>query len=294
MSATLRIDATLLKRVPLPMPDGATDKNSRGRVLVVGGARRCPGAALLSGMASLRVGAGKLQLALPRSIGVAAGMTILEAGICELDENDDGEMLVSPESSVLTLARNSDAVLIGPGILSEEAARDVTRLLLSEVVGPVYVLDALALCDLWSERDLLEPHSGRIVLTPHAGEMAQLAGLDKEEVEANPLAIAREAAGELGSVVVLKGGNTFIAMPTGSTFRYDDGVVGLATAGSGDVLAGMLAGIVSRGAEPLVAAMWSVFMHGEAGRKLTREVGALGFVARELLHEVPALMESLR
>ena len=291
MSTTKSIDIELLRAMPLPVPKGETDKNSRGRVVVVGGSRRVPGAVVLCGMAALRVGAGKIQLAMPGSLAIAVGLTVLEAGVCALHETSEGEPLAGDE--LKSMARQADAVLVGPGIMSQEAAHHVLLNLLSEVIGPVYVIDALALCGLWDRADVLRAHAGRVILTPHAGEMAQLMGVSKAEVAADSLGKAREAAAHLSSIVVLKGATTLIVTPSGLAYCHAEGVVGLATAGSGDVLAGIIAGIVSRRVPPAVAAVWAVFLHGRAGQQLTQTVGKLGFIAREVTEQLPALMESL-
>jgi ADP-dependent NAD(P)H-hydrate dehydratase len=293
MNAPKNIDVNLLRGMPLPSVEGETDKNSRGRVLVVGGSRRVPGAVVLSGMAALRVGAGKIQLAIPGSLAPAIGLTALEAGLCPLHEDSDGEALAVPSEVLTSIAREVDAVLIGPGIMNQQAASALVRLLLARVIGPIYVIDALALCDLWEQEDLLRTHGGRIVLTPHAGEMAQLCGEDKTEVEADPVGLARRAAAHLGSCIVLKGATTYIVSPNGPAYVHAKGVVGLATAGSGDVLAGIIAGIAGRGVAPTAAAVWGVFMHGRAGGHLAETVGKVGFIARELVEELPALLEAI-
>jgi len=140
------------------------------------------------------------------------------------------------------------------------------------------------------ERGLLHRLGGRAVITPHAGEMAAVMGMEKEEVEADPLAVARRAAEELGAAVALKGPDTVIAAPDGRAYRYSGGRVGLATSGSGDVLAGLIAGLLARGAEPVAAAACGVWLHGEAGNALARRVGPIGFLARELPAEVPRLL----
>jgi ADP-dependent NAD(P)H-hydrate dehydratase len=291
MSGSQRVDIDLLRELPLPALAGETDKNSRGRVLVVGGSRRVPGAVALSGLSALRVGAGKIQFAVPGSISTAVGLTVLEAGLCPLHESSDGEPIALPTEELIATAKQVDAVLIGPGIMNQQSAHDLVVCLLRQVVGPVYVIDALALCGLWDEVELLRPHAGRVVLTPHAGEMAQLAGVEKSTVDANPVRAAREAAARLSSVLVLKGASTLIVTPSGMGYCYMDGVVGLATAGSGDVLAGIVAGLASRGAAPTVAAIWAVFMHGRAGTELTQKVGRLGFIARELIEQLPPLLD---
>jgi len=294
MTRPLEIDPQLLRRMPLPQPDGEVDKNTRGRVFLVGGSHRAPGAAVLSGMAALRAGAGKIQLACPTSLAIPLGLAFPEAGVCPLEEDADGESLAKPAEILVELARASHAVLIGPGMLSADSASALAQKLLMSVDEPVYVLDALALTDLWENTELLKRQKGQVVLTPHAGEMATLCHQKKEQIEADPLAAALHGADHCGGVVVLKGSSTFIATPSGETYRYDDGVVGLATAGSGDVLAGLIAGLASRGADPVRAAIWGVYLHGEAGRRLTRSQGKLGFLARELAAEVPELMEKLR
>jgi hydroxyethylthiazole kinase-like uncharacterized protein yjeF len=154
------------------------------------------------------------------------------------------------------------------------------------------VIDALALCGLWDEAALLQAHAGRLILTPHAGEMAQLCGVDKECIDADPVGFARKAAAHLSSIIVLKGATTHIVTPSGLTYVHAHGVVGLATAGSGDVLAGIIGGLASRGASPATAAIWGVFLHGRAGKQLTEAVGKVGFIAREVVNEIPAVLEA--
>ena len=152
------------------------------------------------------------------------------------------------------------------------------------------VIDALCITGLWDRQHDAAKHRGRLVITPHPGEMAALTGLPKERITADSVRIAEQVAGHLQCVVVLKGSATVIAQPDGPTYRYEGGGVGLATSGSGDVLAGVLVGLLARGAATLQAALWSVYLHGEAGRRLAKRIGPLGFLARELPAEVPKLM----
>jgi NAD(P)H-hydrate repair Nnr-like enzyme with NAD(P)H-hydrate dehydratase domain len=131
---------------------------------------------------------------------------------------------------------------------------------------------------------------GNVVITPHPGEMAALLECGEEEVRDRPTAVATRAAERFGAVVVLKQAETWIAAPGEEPLHYRGGGPGLATAGSGDVLAGILGGLLARGAAPGVAAGWAVWLHGEAGRSLARR-GATGLLAREIAGQVPALME---
>jgi hydroxyethylthiazole kinase-like uncharacterized protein yjeF len=131
------------------------------------------------------------------------------------------------------------------------------------------------------------------ILTPHAGEMAGLLGIEKERVQADPIGTARRAAEHFRSIVALKGAETVIASPSGEVWCNRTGNVGLATSGSGDTLSGIIAGLAARGADPAQATVWGVYLHGAAGDRLATRVGPLGFLARELLAEIPALMAEL-
>lgn len=131
------------------------------------------------------------------------------------------------------------------------------------------------------------------MITPHAGEMAQLLEKSREEIEADPLAAAHAAAELLGAVVVMKGAQSWIVGPDGTAWLYEGGGVGLATSGSGDVLAGLVAGLLARGADAMRAALWGVHLHGEAGRRLAERDRPLGFLARDLAGEVPAMLRDI-
>ena len=290
MSTVLEVNAQLLASMPIPFPEGDTDKDSRGKVLVIGGSRCSPGGAMLSGMAALRAGAGKALLAVPQSVAIPVATVFLESGVTPFSETAEGHPAAAAADDVCAIAEQADVVLIGPGHMDESSARQLTLSLLERVSGPVFVIDAMALTGLWDAGDVLQRHRGRVVLTPHAGEMARLMGISKDSVVADPVEAAGKAAERLSSIVVLKGGTTHIATPAADRYRHSGGCVGLATAGSGDVLAGMLAALCARGATPLSAVLWSVFVHGLAGERLAQRIGPLGFLARELLEEIPALL----
>jgi ADP-dependent NAD(P)H-hydrate dehydratase len=291
-----QVTPALLRRIPLPQPDASGDKNTRGQVLAIGGSAQVPGAILLAGVAALRAGAGKLQLASCRSVAPALGVAVPEALVVALPETRKGEIAGARAPNVLLdMAATADAVLAGPGMASD---RDATALVvrLARTLGSnaVLVLDAGALVALRHQPRLLEPLGGRVVLTPHAGEMASLLDLDKSAVEENPAEIALEAASRFGAVVALKGAESWIAEPDGALYHYAGGNVGLATSGSGDTLAGIVVGLAARGASAVRAAVWGAYLHGAAGRALARRVGRIGFLARELLDEIPPLMHRMR
>lgn len=290
----LVLSPAVLRRFALPQPDEDADKEARGRVLVVGGAIEMPGAVILAATAALRAGAGKLQIATGRSISQSVATAIPEARVFALPENRKGGLAPAAAETIAERAKSVQAVLIGPGMIDEEAVIRLMRDLLPLIECPVVVLDAAALSCVSDDAQCLRGLKGEAVLTPHAGEMARMIGEDKSSISEEPLSFARRAAGELRAVIALKGAETFIAGPgIPEAYCNRKGNVGLATSGSGDTLSGIIAGLAARGARPLQAAMWAVYLHGSAGDRLAKRIGRLGFLARELLAEVPALMSEL-
>ena len=282
-----------LRAMALPQPE-AGSKDDRGRVLVVGGTVELPGAALLSGTAALRVGAGKLQIATTAAVAPHLGLAVPEARVIGLpdtpDRDIDGALAAERLASMI---ERLDAVLIGPGLTPCAATTDLTLALLSAPGEASFVLDAGSLSDLRHHADTVRARAGRVVITPHAGEMAGLLDWSREAVEADPVRAARTAAEALAVVVVMKGAKTWIVSPDGPCGFYGGGGIGLATSGSGDVLAGIVAGLLARGADPAQAAQWAVYLHGEAGVRLARSQGPLGFLARELLDALPSLLRDV-
>ncbi|AWN40714.1 NAD(P)H-hydrate dehydratase [Methylobacterium durans] len=279
-----------LRALPLPMPEEGS-KEQRGTVLVLGGSVEVPGAALLAGVAALRAGAGRLRIATVRSAALAMALAVPEGRVIGLAETEDGEIdPAQAEERVCALAERSEAVLVGPGLSAGEAADALCSSVLRGEPSTSFVLDAGALCGLAARAEAVRSCGGRAVITPHAGEMAQLLGIDRDAVEADPLAAALRAADLLGCVVIMKGAKSWIVSPAGERWFYNGGGVGLATSGSGDALSGILAGLLARGAEVMTAALWGVLLHGEAGRRLAERVGPVGFLAREIADEVPAIL----
>lgn len=289
MSSITAVTGALLRGMPLPDPGAEGDKEARGRVLVVGGSREVPGAVLLAGMAALQAGAGKLQVAVPEGIAPRLGFALPEARVIALPETEAGEIAPEAVDTLRRYAPRCEAVVIGPGMLDEDGAAALARRVLDEVEGPAFLLDAAAMTRLDALREALRRHGGRVVITPHAGEMAALLSRPKEEVAADPLAAAREAASLFRSVVAMKGACTRIVTPQGEAWACAQGHIGLATSGSGDTLAGIIGGLLARGASPVLATIWGVYLHGEAGNRL----GPLGFLARDIPGQVPAIMAEL-
>ncbi|MBC9033868.1 NAD(P)H-hydrate dehydratase [Sphingomonas sp. JC676] len=286
----ITLDADWLAEHPLPEIEAETDKNARGRVLIAGGSRTVPGALALTGEAAFRAGAGKVQLATVDPAALPLGIAMPEAAVFGLPANEDGEIAAEAASKLLELLQACDTLVLGPGMGPQSAATPIVQRLLDENERRrTILLDAAAIGGARDCAAAVRTHAGRIVLTPHPGEMVQLMGCDEAEVRDGPEALARSAAERFGTIVLLKRAETWIAAPGEQVLRYEGGGPGLATAGSGDVLAGILGGLLSRGAEPRVAAAWAVWLHGESGRRRAAASGKIGFLARELLGEIPRL-----
>lgn len=288
--ASTRLDAHLLRRWPLPPVAEDADKEDRGRVLVVAGSREIPGAALLAGIAALRAGAGKLVVATAQSVAQPLALALPEARVIALPETDRGALAPEAVGLLADTARSTQAALLGPGLMDGTGTCNVVEGLLPLLAHAPVVLDALAMDIVRQDRRFDQP----LLLTPHAGEMAHLLGQPKEVILADPLRAAREAARRWNAVVALKGATTVIATPRDDCWRHEGGHPGLATSGSGDVLAGLIAGLAARQAPLEQACAWGVVLHARAGAALARRLGPLGFLARELAAEIPPLVSRLQ
>jgi hydroxyethylthiazole kinase-like uncharacterized protein yjeF len=280
----------LAARYALPEISEEGDKEDRGRLLVVGGSRELAGAVLLAGIAGLRAGAGKLQIATAASIAPHVAVAIPEARVVGLEETPEGCLAPAGTDALLELAAGAQAVAIGCGLQHGPPLDALLDRLFAARLDVPLVLDAAVLGSLPPRAAAVRAWPGGAIVLPHAREMARLIEVEPDEVEADPLAAARRAAERFKVVALVKGPCSHLADPDGRAFRFEGGGVGLATSGSGDTLAGIVAGLAARGADPMTAALWGVYLHGEAGRRLTARIGRVGFLARELPDEVPRLL----
>ena len=294
------VTPSLLRDWPLPAP--GEDKYSRGSVLVIGGARATPGAALLAGAAALRAGAGKLTLAVAESVAVQVGVALPECGAMGLPETSSGSVTGQGLDRISSYLDNADAILMGPGLDDPDLAEDLLRALLEREAaagekddggGPAVVLDAFALGALANVADRFGPWKGRLILTPNPKEAEILLGRDLQDLPADVV----EISDRYQAVVSCQG---LIARPSGldvpeesELWKITTGYGGLGTSGSGDVLAGAIAGLRARGTTGPQAACWGTHLHAAAADRLASRLGPLGFLARELADELPALMLEL-
>ncbi len=266
-----------------PLPAAGESKYSRGQVVVIGGAARTPGAAMLAGLAALRVGAGRLTLAVADSVAAQVAVAVPESGVVPLDEVDEHVAGRSIEAAKADI-KGADAVLAGPGLDDADEALDLLERLPSLLSArTVLLLDAFALGVAPRMPSLADSFGGRLVLTPNPEEAGILLDREIHNLEDD----VREVARSFRAVVSCQG---LIAHPDGRLWALGTGHGGLATSGSGDVLAGAIAGLCARGASIEQAAVWASHAHAAAGDRLTVTVGPVGFLARELLDELPRVI----
>ena len=284
----------LLRNWPLPQPDEGGDKEERGRVLVVGGSAEMPGAIILSAMAALRAGAGKLRIATVAEIAPFVASNVPEARVFSLSETKSGAISSGESERIAEEANKVQAVVIGPGMIDSRAVRRLMMSLLPVIERPTVVLDAEALSCFAEAPRFPDKVRCRTILTPHREEMAAMTGETEETIAGSREETALRAAQRFRAVVVLKGRETLIASPEGEIYLNRAGNVGLATSGSGDVLSGIIAGLAARRTDPIQATAWGVYLHARAGERLAERIGPLGYLARELPAEIPSLMNEIR
>jgi hydroxyethylthiazole kinase-like uncharacterized protein yjeF len=286
MNEATPLDQAALDAHPLPpVIDG--DKESKGRILVIAGSREVPGAALLTATAALRAGAGRLRIATIDRIAPHIGVAMPEARVIGLPEAGDGGFHASAAGPIAQHAAKVDAIIAGPGLTRNEACAGIAEALLKSARR--LALDAALLHSLEppaAEGQRATPP----ILLPHSKELASLLGSKEDEVEREPIQCGFRAAELYRAIVLVKGVTSHVVTPDGDAWTYDGGAPGLGVSGSGDVLCGIVGGLLARGAEPLNALLWSVWLHGQAGAALARDVGPIGFLAREIAEKVPRLL----
>jgi ADP-dependent NAD(P)H-hydrate dehydratase len=284
------VTPALLRDWPLPGPEG--DKAAHGQLLVVGGTRGTPGAVLLAAESAMRSGAGKLQVATVEATMVEIAVAMPEARVLGLPQTPDGAVGQEAAEEIVTLAENASAVLLGPGFGDPASSAD----LLARVVprfSTAVVLDALASAYVTEHPEGLRHLAGRAILTLNPTELARTSGRDEGDVNRDPLEPARQLADRTDGVVVCGAEEKLVVTPAGDAWVVQGGGPGLGVSGSGDVHAGIVGGLLSRGADPAQAAVWGAYVHARAGERLAAEVGTVGYLARELPGEVPKVLSEL-
>lgn len=266
-----------------------SNKGTYGRVLVLAGSRGMAGAGVLCASAALRAGAGLVRLAVPREllpIVAVANPCVMTAGLAQ---DGDGRLGREAEAEALALAQTSDVVALGPGLGRSAALKDFAAHLLTKYEKPI-VLDADGLNNLADDPAALRNHAGPLVITPHPGEFARLLHTDAAAVQANRRELAVKFAREAHLLVVLKGHGTLVTDGQ-RLYVNTTGNPGMATAGSGDVLTGVIAALLGQELEPFAAAQLGVYLHGLAGDLGRDTIGEVSLIATDLIDYLPRAIQ---
>ena len=282
-------------RLRLPERAGQSNKGTFGRVLIVAGSANYTGAAALAALGALRAGAGLVTLAGIAPVRAAVAAQFPEITFLSLPEYE-GAVGRGSGDVVARALPSYDVLLIGPGLGQSANAQALVRGILSDpasgsiaTVVDADALNCLAKVSNWPA--LLHPGA---VLTPHPGEFGRLAATAISEVQSNRVSVARDQAHEWGQTVILKGAHTIVAGPEGQTLISSSANAGLATAGTGDVLAGTIAGLMAQGVNPIESAGLGTFLHSAAGDLYLDEYGASGLLASELGAGIARVAATLR
>jgi NAD(P)H-hydrate epimerase len=276
----------------IPHRGCSTHKGSYGSVLVVACSKGMEGSGIMSSRAALRSGAGIVRLALPHSLQRLMFTDALEIMSEGLEDRSLGILAEECIPRLLEKAKKSSALLIGPGLTDSGSIRTVMAEVIKECTLPM-IIDADGLNAISSNPGILKERKGEIVITPHPGEMARLCGCSSSDIQRDRLGHAAEFAREFDVIVVLKGYRTIIAMPNGTVFINPTGNPGMATAGSGDVLAGIIAGLAAQKFKLIDAVLCGVYIHGAAGDCAAGKIGEYGLTAGDIIENISHTIKSI-
>ena len=282
MQAQLLTHTDVLSILPDRKPD--SHKGDYGRILLLCGSVGYTGAAALAAMGALRSGAGLVFLGVPESIYAIEAVKLTEAIVFPLPEKD-GKLSAEAIPQILERLPQMDAVLIGPGLGQSEDTFLVTKAVLQSAVCPV-ILDADGINVLAGHMDILRERHYPTILTPHAGEFARIYG----EIKPDRISCAAAFTREWDCILLLKGHETVITDGT-ECYVNHTGNPGMAVGGSGDVLAGMIAGLIGQGLEPMKAVACGAWLHGAAGDICAEEIGQYGMLPSDMLEVLPRLLK---
>ncbi len=266
----------------IPEREKNSHKGVYGKANLIAGSFGMTGAAILSGKAALRSGIGLLKLIIPESLHTIVTTAVPEAVTLPLAETRKGVFGINQLERLISSCEKSDVVAVGPGCGQSAEMIEILRQLITLVDKPI-IIDADGLNTLSKRVQLLQEKKNQVILTPHPGEMSRLTGLPLEQINAHPIDTSRHYAREWGSIIVLKGARTVVACPDGRIFINSNGNPGMATAGSGDVLTGIITSFVAQGLGIEKAAIAGVYIHGLAGDIMSKVKGEYGLVAGDLI-----------
>lgn len=274
----MRLPTRLLRRRP------ESNKGDFGRIFILAGSAGFSGAAVLCSLGAMRSGAGLVTLGIPKSINSAViKVKPLEVMTLPLPENSSGALSLKAYKKIKEFIKKTDLVIVGPGLSREKATQSLIRKLAQEIKKPL-IIDADGLNALAGKTGLLPAGS---ILTPHPGEMARLLKIDSKKLEKNRIGIAKEFSKKHRVILVLKGHQTIVSDYSGNFYINKTGNPGMATAGSGDVLTGMIGAFLGQGLSAFEAAKYAVHLHGLAGDMAAKEKTQISLIASDIIDKIP-------
>jgi NAD(P)H-hydrate epimerase len=277
----------------LPPREPDAHKGTYGHVLVLAGSPGKTGAAAMCALSALRIGAGLVTLGLPESLNDMMEAKLTEVMTEPLPETRERTVALAAWGKILTLMEGKRALAIGPGLSTHPETSELVRELVSTVRVPM-VVDADGINALAPKLETLAKAAAPLILTPHPGELARLLSISREEVTQNRIPIAQKVATSFKVHLVLKGGRTLVVDPEGRVAINMTGNPGMATGGTGDVLTGLIAGLLAQGVNPGLAARAGVYLHGLAGDLAAEAVGQEAMLASDLMAQVPDAIRRLK
>ncbi|PQV64359.1 yjeF C-terminal region, hydroxyethylthiazole kinase-related [Abditibacterium utsteinense] len=282
-----KLDLELLKTMPLPDWSDETAKNERGKLLIIGGSARLPGAILLAARAALRSGCGTVRVAAPASVALHIGIAVPELMMIPLPETKSGTIAKAALEILSAQFKACQAIILGPGLDENHETDEFARELIASAPLPM-VVDAQALVALGTG---FKTGDAPRILTPHAAEFEALSG---QKIGEDKIQIARDFAEKSGATLVLKGHETIVSTKNEATIQNSSGSRALGTAGSGDVLAGIIGGLLAQGLSAHQAAIWGVYFHAQAGEEVAKDLGDDGVMARDFIERLPGIQKFAR
>jgi len=286
-------DIQFVERV-IPRRKYNAHKGDCGRIFIIAGSRGMIGAAILSGKAALRSGAGLVTIGCPKSLSNYANTMAPELIILPLPETKDETISSDAFKEILKIINKFDAMIIGPGIsTNKDTNKLVVSLIKDKRIDIPIVLDADGINCAAKYSDLLTKRGSATIITPHTGELAGLLQTDIKTIQSDRIRIAKCTSLKFNCITVLKGANSVISNPEGLININPTGNPGMATAGMGDVLSGIIAALIGQGADPFNSAAAGVFIHGMAGDVVSEIKGQIGITSSDVIESIPYVIDSI-
>lgn len=276
------------------MPQRLSDSNkgSYGKIIVITGSSGMTGAGALTAKAALRTGAGLVYLGVPASLTPIYETAVIDAITVPFEDNGTGYFSKSCTPQIINKLQGMSLLAAGPGLSVNDYIIEIIGNIIEKAQMPL-VLDADALNAISNNVAVLRKLKTEAVITPHPGEMARLTGISIQDVQNNRINVTREFAEKWGVVTVLKGSRTVVACPTGRVFINTTGNPGMAVGGTGDVLTGIISGLIAQGVKPVDAAAMGVYIHGLAGDEAAEDKGIYGLIAGDIVEQLPYTIKGI-